>query len=90
MGVAGFLGRQVAGGAEHNGLCPGDQQGCDLIVASLLMGEGLGLGVVNRLGGAAGPRTLAWEDPRGVGQGVVVVVSRPWVATSWALPSASR
>ncbi|MQY40748.1 Threonylcarbamoyl-AMP synthase [Streptomyces sp. RB17] len=33
-----------------------DQQGCDLIVASLPMEEGLGLAIANRLRRAAGPR----------------------------------
>jgi L-threonylcarbamoyladenylate synthase len=36
-----------------------DQQGCDLIVASLPVEEGLGLAVANRLRRAAGPRPLA-------------------------------
>ncbi|MGW1813750.1 L-threonylcarbamoyladenylate synthase [Streptomyces sp. NPDC002125] len=34
-----------------------DQQGCDLIVASLPVEEGLGLAIANRLRRAAGPRT---------------------------------
>lgn len=33
-----------------------DQQGCDLIVASLPVEEGLGLAIANRLRRAAGPR----------------------------------
>ncbi|MFB7999639.1 L-threonylcarbamoyladenylate synthase [Streptomyces sp. NPDC056002] len=33
-----------------------DQQGCDLIVASVPVEEGLGLAIANRLGRAAGPR----------------------------------
>ncbi len=36
-----------------------DQQGCDLIVASLPAEEGLGLAIANRLRRAAGPRTSA-------------------------------
>ncbi|MFI2765029.1 L-threonylcarbamoyladenylate synthase [Streptomyces echinatus] len=36
-----------------------DQQGCDLIVASLPVEEGLGLAIANRLRRAAGPRTSA-------------------------------
>ncbi|MGW7822459.1 L-threonylcarbamoyladenylate synthase [Streptomyces puniciscabiei] len=36
-----------------------DQQGCDLIVASLPAEEGLGLAIANRLRRAAGPRTTA-------------------------------
>ncbi|MFJ4584231.1 L-threonylcarbamoyladenylate synthase [Streptomyces echinatus] len=36
-----------------------DQQGCDLIVASLPVEEGLGLAIANRLRWAAGPRTSA-------------------------------
>jgi L-threonylcarbamoyladenylate synthase len=36
-----------------------DQQGCDLIVASLPLEEGLGLAVANRLRRAAGPRPSA-------------------------------
>ncbi|WP_433470107.1 L-threonylcarbamoyladenylate synthase [Spirillospora sp. CA-128828] len=36
-----------------------DQQGCDLIVASLPAEEGLGLAIANRLRRAAGPRPLA-------------------------------
>lgn len=36
-----------------------DQQGCDLIVASLPVEEGLGLAIANRLRRAAGPRALA-------------------------------
>lgn len=35
-----------------------DQQGCDLIVASLPVEEGLGLAIANRLRRAAGPRPL--------------------------------
>jgi L-threonylcarbamoyladenylate synthase len=33
-----------------------DQQGCDLIIASLPVEEGLGLAIANRLRRAAGPR----------------------------------
>lgn len=33
-----------------------DQRGCDLIVASLPLEEGLGLAIANRLRRAAGPR----------------------------------
>ncbi|MFB7757050.1 Sua5 family C-terminal domain-containing protein, partial [Streptomyces sp. NPDC056121] len=33
-----------------------DQQGCDLIFASVPVEEGLGLAIANRLGRAAGPR----------------------------------
>ncbi|MFF3151400.1 Sua5 family C-terminal domain-containing protein, partial [Streptomyces sp. NPDC057927] len=33
-----------------------DQQGCDLIIASLPAEEGLGLAIANRLRRAAGPR----------------------------------
>ncbi|MFB7708424.1 L-threonylcarbamoyladenylate synthase [Streptomyces sp. NPDC056105] len=33
-----------------------DQQGCDLIIASVPVEEGLGLAIANRLGRAAGPR----------------------------------
>jgi L-threonylcarbamoyladenylate synthase len=33
-----------------------DQRGCDLIVASLPVEEGLGLAIANRLRRAAGPR----------------------------------
>jgi L-threonylcarbamoyladenylate synthase len=36
-----------------------DQQGCDLIVASLPVEEGLGLAIANRLRRAAGPRPSA-------------------------------
>ncbi|MBC9717438.1 threonylcarbamoyl-AMP synthase [Streptomyces sp. TRM66268-LWL] len=36
-----------------------DEQGCDLIVASLPAEEGLGLAIANRLRRAAGPRTAA-------------------------------
>ncbi|MFE2737114.1 L-threonylcarbamoyladenylate synthase [Streptomyces sp. NPDC059349] len=36
-----------------------DQQGCDLIVASVPVKEGLGLAIANRLGRAAGPRPAA-------------------------------
>ncbi|WP_327575733.1 L-threonylcarbamoyladenylate synthase [Streptomyces sp. NBC_00145] len=36
-----------------------DQQGCDLIVASVPVEEGLGLAIANRLGRAAGPRPAA-------------------------------
>lgn len=36
-----------------------DQQGCDFIVASLPVEEGLGLAIANRLRRAAGPRTTA-------------------------------
>ncbi|MFD6555876.1 Sua5 family C-terminal domain-containing protein [Streptomyces sp. NPDC058398] len=36
-----------------------DQQGCDLIVASLPVEEGLGLAVAKRLRRAAGPRSSA-------------------------------
>ncbi|MGV4987918.1 L-threonylcarbamoyladenylate synthase [Streptomyces sp. NRAIS4] len=36
-----------------------DQQGCDLIVASVPVEEGLGLAIANRLRRAAGPRTSA-------------------------------
>lgn len=35
-----------------------DQRGCDLIVASLPVEEGLGLAIANRLRRAAGPRTI--------------------------------
>lgn len=34
-----------------------DQRGCDLIVASLAVEEGLGLAIANRLRRAAGPRS---------------------------------
>jgi L-threonylcarbamoyladenylate synthase len=36
-----------------------DEQGCDLIVASLPAEEGLGLAIANRLRRAAGPRISA-------------------------------
>jgi L-threonylcarbamoyladenylate synthase len=36
-----------------------DQQGCDLIIASLPVEEGLGLAIANRLRRAAGPRSTA-------------------------------
>lgn len=36
-----------------------DQRGCDLIVASLPVEEGLGLAIANRLRRAAGPQTSA-------------------------------
>nr|WP_317931787.1 L-threonylcarbamoyladenylate synthase [Streptomyces cellostaticus] len=36
-----------------------DQQGCDLIIASLPVEEGLGLAIANRLRRAAGPRPIA-------------------------------
>ncbi|GAU69761.1 hypothetical protein SSP35_14_00950 [Streptomyces sp. NBRC 110611] len=39
-----------------------DQQGCDLIVASLPAEEGLGLAIANRLRRAAGPRPAATLD----------------------------
>lgn len=77
-----------------------DQQGCDLIVASLPTEEGLGLAIANlapprrRAPALLGHRPPAALNTRVAGRGFhrvgAAALLRPWEATSCALPSAKR
>ena len=64
-----------------------DQLGCDLIVASLPVEEGLGLAIANRL---RRPRASALSAPVSRHDAEPAVTSRPRPATTSARPSASR
>lgn len=68
-----------------------DQQGGDLIVASLPVEEGLGLAVCQPASPGCGAPALRVSGHGRGGQDVVgTATSRPRVATSWALPSDRR